>query len=122
MRPQSVGCVPTYSAGRQPIAVRHGDEQVFDTDGVFFDKAELPETMVAGATLRLGKPTADGLRGGSGHLARLRLRLLGRLPWRHYVARLMPTSATACACLSFSSSPDGAEAEDGSIWITLTSR
>ena len=30
----------------------HGDQEVFDTDGVLFDKAELQETMVAGATLR----------------------------------------------------------------------
>jgi hypothetical protein len=30
----------------------HGDQEIFDTDGVFFDKAELQETMVAGATLR----------------------------------------------------------------------
>ena len=30
----------------------HGDQEVFDTDGVLFDKAELQEAMVAGATLR----------------------------------------------------------------------
>jgi hypothetical protein len=30
----------------------HGDQEVFDTHGVLFDKAELQETMVAGATLR----------------------------------------------------------------------
>ena len=29
-----------------------GDQEVFATDGVLFDKAELQETMVAGATLR----------------------------------------------------------------------
>jgi hypothetical protein len=32
----------------------YGDQEVFDTDGVLFDKAELQETMVAGATLRPG--------------------------------------------------------------------
>jgi len=29
-----------------------GDQEVFDTDRVFCDKAELQEAMVAGATLR----------------------------------------------------------------------
>ena len=29
----------------------HGDQEVFDTDGVLFDKAQLQETMVAGAAL-----------------------------------------------------------------------
>jgi len=29
-----------------------GDQEVFATDGVLFDKPELQETMVAGATLR----------------------------------------------------------------------
>jgi hypothetical protein len=29
-----------------------GDQEVFDTDGVLFDKAELQETVVAGTTLR----------------------------------------------------------------------
>ncbi len=88
------------ATNRSAAGSSHGDQQVFDTDGVFFDKAELPETMVAGATLRLGKPTADGLRSGSGHLARLRL--LGRLA---VAALRRPTDADplprrALACLS----------------------
>jgi len=33
-----------------------GDQEVFDTDGVFRDKAELQEARVAGATLR---PVSD---------------------------------------------------------------
>ena len=34
-----------------------GDQEIFATDGVFFDKAELQETMVAGTALR---PVDDG--------------------------------------------------------------
>ena len=56
MRPHSVGCVPTYSAGRLLIAVRpaagHGNQEVFETYGMLCDKAELQETTVAGATPR----------------------------------------------------------------------
>jgi hypothetical protein len=40
------------ATNRSAAGGSHGDQQVFDTDGVFFDKAELLETMVAGATLR----------------------------------------------------------------------
>ena len=58
MRPHSVGCVPTYSAGRQSIAVRPAAVAVIRRflilTGCSFDKAKLQETMVAGATLRPG--------------------------------------------------------------------
>ena len=37
---------------RSAASGSHGDQEVFDTDGILFDKAELQETMVAGATLR----------------------------------------------------------------------
>ena len=37
----------------------HGDQEVFDTDGVFCDKAELQETLVASAALR---PVDDARR------------------------------------------------------------
>jgi hypothetical protein len=46
MRPHSVGCIPTYSADRQPIAVRPA--AVADTDGVLFDKPKLQEPMWPG--------------------------------------------------------------------------
>ena len=42
------------ATNRSAAGSSHGDQQVFDTDGVFFDKAELPETMVAGLRCVLG--------------------------------------------------------------------
>jgi hypothetical protein len=45
--------VPRWPAiNRSAAGGGHGDKEVFDTDGVLFDKAELQEAMVAGATLR----------------------------------------------------------------------
>jgi hypothetical protein len=43
-------CWPAIN--RSAAGGSHGDQEVFDTDGVLFDKAELQETMVTGATLR----------------------------------------------------------------------
>src|SRR6476660_3948355 len=45
------------ATNRSAAGGSHGDQEVFDTDGVLFDKAELQETMVAGTTLR---PVDDG--------------------------------------------------------------
>jgi hypothetical protein len=49
VRPDIVGWPATH---RSAACGSSGDQEVFDSDGVFFDKAELQETKVASTALR----------------------------------------------------------------------
>ena len=49
MRP---GILRWPATHRSAASSRRGDQEFFGTTGVFFDKAELQEAVVAGATLR----------------------------------------------------------------------
>lgn len=92
MRPQSVGCVPTYSAGRQPIAVRPVAVTVISRFLILTGCSSIKPSFLRrwwpGLRCVLGSRLPMAFAAGAATL-RVFGFLVG-LRWRHYVARLMP--------------------------------